>query len=278
MAGDEDVDVVRVDDVHAHRGGTDHRVPQDHVVEEVGEHQAVYAGGDAQAQAGEHHLHRVGGQVGGGLDDVQKYLALGAAGHDPQLLPLLHPGAVGQLLHQLHGLILRPVQVTEHQLRHLHGLVPLVRSGDPQLFRQVVQGFLAADLPVVEAGVPELPGGVLHDVDVAAGAGGHHPQEVPGHDGVGVGPADAPGGVGGDAAGAVGAQAAAYPLQAEAALGGLGGHPVVGGLPGQAADVLLHGLVRAGTGVAVVAALTASHRHCSSFCRCLTECFLFPDC
>ena len=93
VAGDEDVDVVGVNDVHAHGGGTDLRIPQHHVVEQVGQLEAVYACGDAQAQAGNHHLHRVGTEVGGGLDDVVEHLALGAAGHDAQLLPLLHPGA-----------------------------------------------------------------------------------------------------------------------------------------------------------------------------------------
>ena len=46
------------------------------------------------------------------------------------------------------------------------------------------------------------------------------------------------GGVGRDAAGPVGAQAAAHALEAKAALGPLGLHPVVGGLHGQAADIL----------------------------------------
>ena len=183
-----------------------------------------------------------------------------AAGHDAQLLPALHPGGVGQLLHQLHGLVLRPVQVREHRVRHLHAQIVLVRSGDAEELRQMVQGLLAADLVPVEAGVFQLPGGVLHHVDVAAGPGGHGPQEVAGHDGVRAGPADAPGGVGGDAAGAVGAQAAAHPLEAEAALGPLGLHPVVGGLQRQAADILLHGLIRAGAGITAEAVGAVVHR------------------
>ena len=265
VAGDEDVDVVGVNNVHAHGGGTDLRVPQHHVVEEVSELESVEARGHAQAQAAHQHLHRIGAQIGGGLDDIVEYLPLGAAGHDAQLLPALHPGGVGQLLHQLHGLVLRPVQVREHRIRHLHAQIVLVCSCDAKNLRQMVQGFLAADLVPVEAGVLQLPGGVLHHVDVAAGPGGHSPQEVPGHDGVRAGPADAPGGVGRDAAGPVGAQAAAHALEAKAALGPLGLHPVVGGLHGQAADVLLHGLIRAGAGVAAEAVGTVVHRMAPPF-------------
>ena len=39
--------------------------------------------GHAQPQAGEEHLHRVGAEVGGGLDDVVEDLPLRAAGHLP---------------------------------------------------------------------------------------------------------------------------------------------------------------------------------------------------
>ena len=260
VAGDEDVDVVRVDDVHAYRSGTNFRVAQHHIVEQVGQLKAVQPGGYAQPQAAHQHLHRVGAEVGGGLHDVVENLALGAAGHDAQLLPLLHPGGVGQLLHQLHALVLRTVEVGQHRVRHLHAKIVLVLAGDAKEFRQMVQSLLAADLVLVQAGVLQLPGGILYHMDVAAGTGGHGPQEVPGHDGVGAGSADAPGGVGSDAAGAVGAQAAAHPLEAKAALGFLGRYPVMGGLQGQGADIVLHGLIRAEAGVAAEAVGTAVHR------------------
>ncbi len=266
MAGDEDVDVVRVDDVHAHRRGTDLRIAQHHVVEQVGQLEAVQAGGYAQPQAAHQHLHRVGAEVGGGLDDVVEHLALCAAGQDAQLLPALDTGGVGQLFHQLHGLILRAVEVGEDRIRHLYAQVVLVRAGDAEDAGQTVQGLLAADLVLMQAGVFQLPGGVFHDVDIAAGAGGHSPQEIPGYDGVGAGAADAAGGVGGHAAGAVGAQAAADALQAKAAFGGLARHPVVGRLPRELADVVLHGLIRALAGVAAEAVGTAVHRMFPPLC------------
>ena len=270
MAGDEDVDVVGINDVHAHGSHADLWVAQDHVVEQVGQLEAVQARGDAQAQAGDHHLHRVGAEVGRGLDNVVEHLALRAAGQDAQLLPALDAGGVGQLLHQLHGLVLGPVEVGEDSVRHLHAQVVFVRAGDAEEFSQMVEGLFAADLVLVQARIFQLPGGVLHHMDIAAGAGGHGPEEVPGNDGIRIRPADAAGGVGGDPAGAVGAQAAAHTLQAKAALGLLGLHTVVGSLTGQLADVGLHGLVRTGTGVAAEAVGIAVHKHFPPPCICMS--------
>ena len=261
VTGNHHIDVRGIDHVQAHRGGADLRLAQHHVVEQIGEGQAVDPGGDAQLQAVEEHVHRIGVQVGGALHHALDNLRVGAAGQDAQLLPLGIPGGIGHLLQQVHLLVGRQVQIIQHRLGNRQRVVVLVPLLDAKQVAQVGKGLLPLDLPLGQGGVLQIPGGVLHNVDVAAGAAGHRPQEVAGHDDIGGGAADPPGGSGGNPAGSVGTQPAADTLQAEAALDRLALYPMVGRLHRQRADKALQGLVGALTGFTSKALIHLSFLH-----------------
>ena len=60
MACDHNIDALRIDDPQSHRVKADFRFAQQDVVDQVGEHKAVNARGNPQAQAVQQHIDRVG--------------------------------------------------------------------------------------------------------------------------------------------------------------------------------------------------------------------------
>ena len=59
VSGNHDVDVVRVNDSKAYRGRDDFGLAQHNVIDQVGQHQPVYAGGNAQLKAVQQHVRWV---------------------------------------------------------------------------------------------------------------------------------------------------------------------------------------------------------------------------
>ena len=56
MSGNHDIDVVRVNHPKANRGRGDFGLAQHDVIQQVGQHQTVYAGGNAQLETVKQHV------------------------------------------------------------------------------------------------------------------------------------------------------------------------------------------------------------------------------
>ena len=59
MPGDHDIDIIRIDHVQSHRRQTDLRLSQHNIIQKVRKGQSVKSCGDAKAQTGHQHIHRI---------------------------------------------------------------------------------------------------------------------------------------------------------------------------------------------------------------------------
>ena len=82
MSSYHNVDVVGVDYAEADRRGAQLRLAEHHVVQKVRQREAVEAGRDAELEAVQQHIHRVGVEVRRALDDALDYLGVRAARQD----------------------------------------------------------------------------------------------------------------------------------------------------------------------------------------------------
>ena len=245
MSSYHNVDVVGVDYAEADRRGAQLRLAEHHVVQKVRQREAVEAGRDAELEAVQQHIHRVGVEVRRALDDALDYLGVRAAGEDAELLPVRVARRVGHFLDQLHLFMGWLVEVREHHIRYRERLFVLVAARHAEELAEMLESALALDFALRERGVPEVQRRVLDDVDVAAGARGDRAQEVARDDDVRRSAADALRRLRRHAARPVRAEAAADALKAEAALHRLARDPVMRSLVRQSTDKILKRLVRA---------------------------------
>ena len=239
------VDVVGVDYAEADGRGTQLRLAEHHVVEQVRQREAVEARRDAELEAVKQHIHGVGVEVRRALDDALDYLGVRAARQDAELLPVRVARGVGHFLDQLHLFIGGLVEVGKHHIRDGERLFVLVAARHAEELAEVLERLLALYLALRERGVLQVQRRVLDDVDVAAGARRDRAQEVARDDDVRRSAADALRRLRRHAARPVRAEAAADALKAEAALHRLARDPVMRSLVRQSTDKILKRLVRA---------------------------------
>ena len=245
VASYHNVDVVGVDYAEADRRGAQLRLAEHHVVEKVRQREAVETGRDAELEAVQQHIHRVGVEVRRALDDALDYLGVRSARQYAELLPVRVARRVGHFLDQLHFFIGGLVKVGEHHIRDGERLFILVAARHAEELAEMLERLLALDCALCERGVLKVQRRVLDDVDVAAGARRDRAQEVARDDDVRRSAADSLRRLRRHAARPVRAEAAADALKAEAALHRLARDPVMRSLVRQSADKILKRLVRA---------------------------------